>query len=150
MTDHEGVIVTQPGDTNEVDETGYVWAFLSEAREPEPVRPGALIVAGDAVEPSWPVSSTSSMVRTARPSCTSTWSATPRRPSTSCGTGAALVQKSGWSWSSGFIWVGVGAALEAGDAAGAGAARRRGLPLGLLVSALPLVAIFAMVEKWRA
>ena len=86
-------------------------------------------------------------------------------------TGAALVQKSGWSWSSGFIWVGVGAvvgaavlgggglgslakkrlaALEAGDAAGAGAARRRSLPLGLLVSALPLVAIFAMVEKWRA
>lgn len=86
-------------------------------------------------------------------------------------TGALLVQKSGWSWSSGFVWVGIGAvlggatlgggglgslakkrvaALEAGDATGAEAAKRRRLPLGLLVSALPLVAMFAMIEKWRA
>ncbi|MGH9281081.1 MAG: hypothetical protein ACRD12_23715 [Acidimicrobiales bacterium] len=51
MTERDGVIVTLPADVNEVDETGYVWAFLSEAAEPERVRPGALIVAGDAIEP---------------------------------------------------------------------------------------------------
>ena len=34
-----------------MDDTGYVWAFLSEAAEPSRVRPGALIVAGDPVEP---------------------------------------------------------------------------------------------------
>lgn len=51
MTDHDGVIVTLPADANEIDETGYVWAFLSEAAEPDRVRPGALIVAGDPVEP---------------------------------------------------------------------------------------------------
>jgi hypothetical protein len=45
------VVVTLPADVNEVDETGYVWAFLSEAAEPERVRPRALIVAGDALEP---------------------------------------------------------------------------------------------------
>lgn len=51
MTERDGVIVTLPADVNEVDETGYVWAFLSEAAEPDRVRPGALIMAGDAVEP---------------------------------------------------------------------------------------------------
>ena len=51
MTDHDGVIVTLPADVNQVDETGYVWAFLSEALEPNRVRPGVLIVAGDPVEP---------------------------------------------------------------------------------------------------
>ncbi len=51
MTDRNGVIVTLPADVNQVDETGQVWAFLSEALEPDRVRPGALIVAGDSVEP---------------------------------------------------------------------------------------------------
>ena len=51
MTDRNGVIVTLPADVNQVDETGHVWAFLSEALEPARVRPGALIVAGDTVEP---------------------------------------------------------------------------------------------------
>lgn len=45
------VLVTLPADVNQVDETGYVWAFLSDADEPDRVRPGALIVAGDSVEP---------------------------------------------------------------------------------------------------
>ena len=45
------VLVTLRADVNQVDETGYVWAFLSEADEPDRVRPGALIVAGDPVEP---------------------------------------------------------------------------------------------------
>lgn len=51
MSDRNGVIVTLPADVNQVDETGHVWAFLSEAVEPDRVRAGALIVAGDAVEP---------------------------------------------------------------------------------------------------
>ena len=50
MTDRD-VVVTLPADVNEVDETGYVWAFLSEAAEPDRVHPRALIVAGDALEP---------------------------------------------------------------------------------------------------
>lgn len=51
MIEHHSVAVTLPADVNQVDETGYVWSFLSEAEEPERVQPGALIVAGDAVEP---------------------------------------------------------------------------------------------------
>lgn len=34
-------------DLNAEDETGYVWTFLDEARDPSIVRPGALLVAGD-------------------------------------------------------------------------------------------------------
>lgn len=51
MSETEPVLVTLPGDVNQVDESGYVWAFLDTANEPERVRPGALIVAGDEVEP---------------------------------------------------------------------------------------------------
>ncbi len=51
MTEEHSVAVTLPADVNQVDDTGYVWAFLSEAAEPKRVRPGALIVAGDPVEP---------------------------------------------------------------------------------------------------
>lgn len=51
MTDQNIVAVTLTADVNQVDETGYVWAFLTEAVEPGRVRPGALIVAGDPVEP---------------------------------------------------------------------------------------------------
>ncbi len=51
MTKQHSVAVTLPADGNRVDETGFVWAFLSEAAEPNRVRPGALIVAGDPVEP---------------------------------------------------------------------------------------------------
>ena len=29
------------------DETGYVWTFLREAREPALIQPGAIVVAGD-------------------------------------------------------------------------------------------------------
>ena len=45
------VIVTLRADVNQIDETGYVWAFLSDAAEPDRVRPGSLIVAGDPDEP---------------------------------------------------------------------------------------------------
>ncbi len=47
----ESVVVMLRADVNQVDETGYVWAFLSETDEPDRVRPGALIVAGDSAEP---------------------------------------------------------------------------------------------------
>ncbi len=41
------IVVTLPADVNQVDQTGFVWAFLSDAREPERVKPGAIIVAGE-------------------------------------------------------------------------------------------------------
>ncbi len=47
----ESVVVTLRADVNQVDETGFVWAFLEDAAEPDRLRPGALIVAGDPVEP---------------------------------------------------------------------------------------------------
>ncbi len=34
-------------DLNAEDQTGYVWAFLDEARDPSVITPGALVVAGD-------------------------------------------------------------------------------------------------------
>jgi hypothetical protein len=34
-------------DLNTEDETGYVWTFLDEARNPALIMPGALVVAGD-------------------------------------------------------------------------------------------------------
>lgn len=48
---NDDVTVTLPADVNMVDETGYVWTFLHEAAEPDRVIPGALIVAGDPIEP---------------------------------------------------------------------------------------------------
>jgi hypothetical protein len=34
-------------DLNDEDETGYLWTFLDEARDPASIKPGALVVAGD-------------------------------------------------------------------------------------------------------
>jgi hypothetical protein len=34
-------------DLNDEDDTGFVWTFLDEAREPGKITPGALVVAGD-------------------------------------------------------------------------------------------------------
>jgi hypothetical protein len=34
-------------DLNDEDQTGYVWTFLDEARDPQRITPGALVVAGD-------------------------------------------------------------------------------------------------------
>jgi hypothetical protein len=36
-----------PADLHDEDETGYVWTFLDEAREPSLIRPGAIVLAGD-------------------------------------------------------------------------------------------------------
>ncbi len=38
-------------DLMDEDETGYVWTFLREARDPALIEPGAIVVAGDADAP---------------------------------------------------------------------------------------------------
>jgi hypothetical protein len=38
-------------DLNTEDETGYVWTFLDEARDPALITPGALVVVGDEDSP---------------------------------------------------------------------------------------------------
>lgn len=85
-------------------------------------------------------------------------------------TGVLLVLNGGWSWSSDFIWVGVGAivlgtalgggglgsrskqrlaALTAGDESTATDASRKLQRLSVVVTLLPIVAILAMVDKWQ-
>lgn len=51
MTEQHDIAVTLPADVQQIDQSGYVWAFLDGADEPDRVQPGALIVAGDAIEP---------------------------------------------------------------------------------------------------
>jgi len=51
MSERTNVAVTLPADVNQIDETGYAWAFLGDSGEPARVVPGAIIVAGDPVEP---------------------------------------------------------------------------------------------------
>jgi hypothetical protein len=51
MSEQANVAVTLPADVNQIDDTGYVWAFLSDSAEPTRVLPGAIIVSGDPVEP---------------------------------------------------------------------------------------------------
>lgn len=38
-------------DVQQIDETGYVWTFLDEARDPSVVNAGAIVVTGDDEEP---------------------------------------------------------------------------------------------------
>ena len=84
--------------------------------------------------------------------------------------GVLLVTHGHWSWSGGFIWVGVAvivigaamgvsctplakqriAALESGDKAAAAAAQARTIVLALVDTALVLTAIVVMVRKWHA
>lgn len=45
------VDVALPADVHQIDETGYVWGVLEEARDPGRVVVGRIIVAGDADEP---------------------------------------------------------------------------------------------------
>jgi hypothetical protein len=84
-------------------------------------------------------------------------------------TGVVLVLDGDWSWSSGFIWVGIAVvvigavmgavffgplakqraeALESGDAATAAGAQGRIIPLAVLDTALVLTAVLAMVDQW--
>lgn len=86
-------------------------------------------------------------------------------------TGVGLVLHGHWSWSSGFIWVGVGvlviggalgaggfvptsarlaAALRAEQAAEVRRLDRRTLVMAVLDTAFVLTAVLAMVHKWRA
>ena len=39
--------VDMTADLNDEDESGFVWTFLDEARDPALIVPGAIIVAGD-------------------------------------------------------------------------------------------------------
>lgn len=85
-------------------------------------------------------------------------------------TGVLLVLNGGWSWSSGFIWVGIAvlviggatgallfvplakrraAALEDTRQADADTAQRRILALSVLDTVLVLTAVLAMVAKWQ-
>ena len=43
----EMYLVDIVADLNDEDETGYVWTFLDEARDPGQIQPGALVIAGD-------------------------------------------------------------------------------------------------------
>ncbi|MGK2929129.1 MAG: hypothetical protein ACSLFO_06070, partial [Acidimicrobiales bacterium] len=45
------VQVDVPCDVQQVDSTGFVWTFLDEARDPEPVAVGAIVVTGDDLDP---------------------------------------------------------------------------------------------------
>ena len=38
-------------DLNDEDETGLVWTFLDEARDPSVIVPGAIVLAGDEEDP---------------------------------------------------------------------------------------------------
>lgn len=38
-------------DLMDEDETGYVWAFLDDARDPALIEPGAIVMAGDTEAP---------------------------------------------------------------------------------------------------
>jgi hypothetical protein len=86
-------------------------------------------------------------------------------------TGVLLVLDGDWSWSAGFVWVGItvvvigGAmgglvfapqskrrseALSSGDDAAAAATLRTIIPAAVLDTALILTAVVAMVHKWQA
>jgi hypothetical protein len=47
----ERVEIDIPCDVQQVDDTGDVWVFLDEARDPARVTPGAILISGDAVDP---------------------------------------------------------------------------------------------------
>ncbi len=38
-------------DLMDEDETGYVWTFLADARDPSIIEPGAIVIAGDVEAP---------------------------------------------------------------------------------------------------
>jgi hypothetical protein len=85
--------------------------------------------------------------------------------------GITLVIDGPWGWSDPFVWVGIAvvaiggvmggaffgplakqrlAALEAGDTAAADAAQARIIPLAYVDSALIVLAVLAMIDKWGA
>jgi hypothetical protein len=40
-----------PCDVQQIDDSGYVWTFLHEARDPSRIVPGAIVVAADEEDP---------------------------------------------------------------------------------------------------
>lgn len=45
------VLIDIPCDVQQVDETGFVWTFLKEARDPALITEGAIVIAADEVDP---------------------------------------------------------------------------------------------------
>ncbi|MGH3928858.1 MAG: hypothetical protein ACRDTF_02645 [Pseudonocardiaceae bacterium] len=45
------MVVDIAADLNDEDDTGFVWTFLDEARDPAIIVPGAIVVAGDTDAP---------------------------------------------------------------------------------------------------
>lgn len=85
--------------------------------------------------------------------------------------GIGLVQESNWSWSSGFIWIGIAtivlggalgggrlgplskqrlAALDANDTETAAGVAKRMLPIEIALTSFVLITVVAMVTKWGA
>jgi len=51
MTKDAQVQIDIPCDIQQLDDTGYVWTFLDEARDPALVSVGAIVIAADEVDP---------------------------------------------------------------------------------------------------
>jgi hypothetical protein len=47
----DNVLVDIPCDVQQIDETGYVWTFLEEARDPSLITEGAIVITADEVDP---------------------------------------------------------------------------------------------------
>jgi hypothetical protein len=45
------VAIDIPCDVQQIDETGYIWTFLHEARDPALILPGAIVTTADVDEP---------------------------------------------------------------------------------------------------
>lgn len=51
MTGRSDVEIDIPCDVQQIDDTGYVWAFLDEARDPALIGQGAIVISSDEVDP---------------------------------------------------------------------------------------------------
>jgi sugar/nucleoside kinase (ribokinase family) len=51
MVGRAPVVVDIPCDVQQVDSTGFVWAFLDEARDPSLIYEGAIVVSADEIDP---------------------------------------------------------------------------------------------------
>ena len=51
MASQTAVQIDIPCDVQQEDETGYVWAFLDEARDPSVITVGAIVIAADEEDP---------------------------------------------------------------------------------------------------
>lgn len=47
----KAVLIDIPCDVQQIDETGLVWAFLDEARDPTRIAQDAIVVSGDELDP---------------------------------------------------------------------------------------------------